>query len=44
VELLIGNPAKARQTLGWQAQTTLEQLCDMMVQADIQRNRAGVSF
>ena len=29
---------------GWQAQTTLEQLCDMMVKADLERNRAGVSF
>ena len=44
VDLLIGNPARAREMLGWQAQTTLEQLCDMMVKADIQRNRVGVSF
>ena len=44
VDLLIGNPAKARTMLGWQAHTTLEQLCDMMVKADLQRNRVGVSF
>ena len=44
VDLLIGNPARAREMLGWQAQTTLEQLCDMMVKADLARNRVGVSF
>jgi len=44
VDLLIGNPAKAREELGWQAQTTLEQLCAMMVEADLERNKAGLSF
>lgn len=44
VELLIGNPAKAKQKLGWEPQTTLEQLCQMMVEADLRRNRAGFSF
>jgi GDPmannose 4,6-dehydratase len=44
VELLIGNPAKAKAILGWKAQTTLEQLCQMMVEADLQRNQAGFSF
>ena len=44
VDLLIGRPAKALQTLHWQPQTTLEQLCDMMVRADIRRNEAGTSF
>ena len=44
VELLIGNPAKAQATLGWAPQTTLEQLCQMMVEADVRRNRAGFSF
>jgi GDPmannose 4,6-dehydratase len=44
VELLIGDPAKAQKNLGWQAQTTLEQLCQMMVQADLARNRRGASF
>lgn len=37
VELLIGNPEKARQQLGWQAQTSLDELCGMMVQADMAR-------
>ena len=44
VELLIGNPAKAKAILGWEPQTTLEQLCSMMVQADLQRNVSGHSF
>lgn len=44
VELLIGNPEKAMYELGWAPKTTLEQLCQMMVEADIRRNRAGFSF
>ena len=44
VDLLIGNPAKARAKLGWEPKATLEQLCQMMVEADLRRNRAGVSF
>ncbi|MFY8014642.1 MAG: GDP-mannose 4,6-dehydratase [Limnohabitans sp.] len=44
VELLIGNPAKAKAILGWEPQTSLEQLCHMMVQADLKRNATGHSF
>ena len=44
VELLIGDPAKAHAQLGWQPTTTLEQLCQMMVEADLRRNQAGFSF
>jgi len=44
VDLLIGNPAKAKAKLGWEARTTLEQLCQMMVDADLQRNARGASF
>jgi GDPmannose 4,6-dehydratase len=44
VELLIGNPAKARRELGWEPKTTLEELCRMMVEADIRRNERGFSF
>jgi GDPmannose 4,6-dehydratase len=44
VELLIGDPAKAKAVLGWEPKTTLEQLCQMMVEADLRRNRAGFSF
>lgn len=44
VELLIGNPAHAKNKLGWEPKTTLEQLCQMMVEADLRRNQAGFSF
>lgn len=44
VELLIGNPAKAKKILGWEPTTNLESLCQMMVDADIQRNQRGYSF
>ena len=44
VELLIGNPARAKARRGWEPQTTLEQLCQMMVEADLRRNQAGFSF
>lgn len=44
VELLIGDPAKAREKLGWSPKTTLEELCSMMVDADLRRNEVGFSF
>ena len=44
VELLIGDPAKAKKDLGWQATTTLEELCTMMVKADLRRVESGISF
>jgi GDPmannose 4,6-dehydratase len=44
VELLIGDPAKAKAKLGWEPKTTLEQLCQMMVEADLRRNQTGFSF
>ncbi len=44
VDLLIGDAAKARVRLGWKASTTLEQLCQMMVAADLRRVQDGVSF
>jgi GDPmannose 4,6-dehydratase len=44
VDLLIGNPEKAKRELGWEPKTTLEELCQMMVEADIRRNERGVSF
>ena len=44
VELLTGNPAKAKAILGWVPKTTLEELCGMMVQADLRRNQQGFSF
>lgn len=44
VDLLIGDPAKAKKVLGWEPQTSLEELCRMMVDADIRRNERGFSF
>lgn len=44
VELLIGNPEKANRLLQWKPETTLEQLCQLMVEADIKRNKSGTSF
>ncbi len=39
VDHLIGNPAKARQVLGWAPKVGFEQLVGMMVDADIARHR-----
>lgn len=36
VELLIGDPSKARTKLGWEARTSLDKLVDIMVQHDLQ--------
>ncbi|MGF6641445.1 GDP-mannose 4,6-dehydratase [Paraburkholderia sp. MM6662-R1] len=44
VELLIGNSERAKKELGWEPKTTLEELCQMMVAADIRRNRVNSSF
>ncbi|MCH8079509.1 MAG: GDP-mannose 4,6-dehydratase [Proteobacteria bacterium] len=44
VDLLIGDPAKAKQELGWEAKTTLQELCQMMVEADLRRVKVGISF
>jgi GDPmannose 4,6-dehydratase len=44
VELLIGDPEKATRELGWKPTTSLEQLCSMMVEADLRRNTQGFSF
>jgi GDPmannose 4,6-dehydratase len=44
VDLLIGDPAKAREKLGWEPTTRVEELCRMMVEADLRRNQNGNSF
>lgn len=44
VELLIGSAEKARKELGWEPKTTLDELCAMMVEADLRRNTSGFSF
>ena len=37
VDVLLGNPEKARRKLGWTPKTSLEQLITMMVDADLRR-------
>jgi GDPmannose 4,6-dehydratase len=44
VNLLIGNASKAKEVLGWEAKMSLEELCQIMVEADIRRNEHGFSF
>jgi GDPmannose 4,6-dehydratase len=44
VDLLIGNPEKATNKLGWKPKTSMEELCTMMVEADLRRNERGQSF
>ncbi|RLA10695.1 MAG: GDP-mannose 4,6-dehydratase [Gammaproteobacteria bacterium] len=44
VELLVGDAQKAKDVLGWVPSTTLEELCAMMVEADLRRAKAGYSF
>ena len=39
VDLLVGDASKASNVLGWQPKTTLEALCNDMVEADLRRNR-----
>ncbi|MEN4045934.1 MULTISPECIES: GDP-mannose 4,6-dehydratase [Sulfurimonas] len=44
VDLLIGDPQKAKNILGWEPKTTLEELCMMMVAEDLKRNKTGFKF
>jgi GDPmannose 4,6-dehydratase len=37
VDVLLGNPAKAKEKLGWTAETSLEDLVAEMVEADLAR-------
>jgi GDPmannose 4,6-dehydratase len=37
VDVLLGNPAKAKRELGWMPKTGLQELIHMMVEADLQR-------
>lgn len=42
VEVLLGNPAKAQQSLGWRAETSLTEMIQEMVDADLVRLGGGV--
>lgn len=44
VDLLIGNPQKAHDLLGWSPKTNLETLCSMMYEADLKRNKQALVF
>jgi GDPmannose 4,6-dehydratase len=44
VDALIADPSRARTLLGWSAHTSLDELCRIMVEADIRRNEIGLSF
>ncbi|WP_151704814.1 GDP-mannose 4,6-dehydratase [Nitrincola alkalilacustris] len=41
VEILLGNPAKAKEVLGWEAETSLESMITEMVEVDLQRLTRG---
>jgi GDPmannose 4,6-dehydratase len=44
VDALIADSSRAEKLLGWKAQTSLGELCRLMVEADIRRNEIGRSF
>ncbi|EAI4415548.1 GDP-mannose 4,6-dehydratase [Campylobacter fetus] len=44
VDLLIGDASKAKTALNWQAKTNLDELCSMMVKADLKRIQNGFEF
>ena len=44
VDVLTGDPGRAKRELGWEATTSLEALARMMVEADLTRVERGVSF
>jgi GDPmannose 4,6-dehydratase len=41
VDLLVGDPSRVRQELGWEPEVGFEALVRMMVDADLERHRAG---
>merc|ERR1711862_371640 len=42
VELLLGDPAKAKRNLGWAAKTSFEDLVKEMVEADVQMTKGTI--
>ncbi|WP_421988919.1 GDP-mannose 4,6-dehydratase [Roseococcus sp.] len=42
VDVLLGDPTKAREKLGWEATVTLEEMIVEMVEADLARHRARI--
>ena len=44
VEVLMGDPSKAKRELGWSASTPLERICAEMVEADLVRLERGLPY
>jgi GDPmannose 4,6-dehydratase len=44
VDHLVGDSSRAKAVLGWEARTSLADLCSIMVEADVRRNKIGFSF
>ncbi len=44
VDLLLGDASLAKRDFGWEAKTSLQDLCRVMVEADLARNARGASF
>lgn len=44
VDLLVADASKARKKLGWQPKTSFNQLVEMMVKADLEKEKQLVSF
>jgi GDPmannose 4,6-dehydratase len=42
VDLLVSNPSKAKQILGWEPRVTFRELVRMMVDADMERLKVQV--
>ena len=42
VERLLGNPKKAKEKLGWEAKTSMKELIELMVEADLERVKKEV--
>lgn len=43
-QLLVGNPGKARRSLGWTSRTSFGELIELMVRADVEQVRCEGSF
>jgi GDPmannose 4,6-dehydratase len=44
VDILLGNPARAKIKLGWEPKTSLEELIQMMVEADLERVKSNLNI
>ena len=44
VDLLLGDASKAKNKLGWEAKTSLEELVKIMVDSDLEKLQSGVVY